>query len=244
VPDIAQCHGFAMKIIEIRPNLHQLTFPVGQVYLWCDGDAVTLVDTGLHGCSQEIAHALRSLGLGPADVCRVVITHFHDDHTGSVAEVATWGEVQVLAHALDAPFIRRDRPGPPPKVTEHERALYDLIASDMVVAPSARVDRELQDGDVLDFGGGARVISTPGHTDGSIALHLPAAGVLFTGDTVVNYDGGTRLGVFNLDRGQALASFRRLAELDVEIACVGHGDPVLGNASAALRAAAAELPVA
>jgi glyoxylase-like metal-dependent hydrolase (beta-lactamase superfamily II) len=47
-------------------------------------------------------------------------------------------------------------------------------------------------------------------------------------------------GVFNMDRDEMLRSFRRLAELDVEVACVGHGDPVM-DARTALRAAAASV---
>jgi glyoxylase-like metal-dependent hydrolase (beta-lactamase superfamily II) len=84
-------------------------------------------------------------------------------------------------------------------------------------------------------------VHVPGHTDGSIALHLPAHGVLLTGDAVAAspVDGQVMLGVFNLDREQAVTSFRRLAELDADVACFGHGDPVIGQASAALRESAA-----
>ncbi len=66
-------------------------------------------------------------------------------------------------------------------------------------APPVPVDRELVDGDVLDFGGGAEILAIPGHTEGSIAIHLPRHGVLFTGDTVANV-GTVMLGTFNQDR--------------------------------------------
>jgi glyoxylase-like metal-dependent hydrolase (beta-lactamase superfamily II) len=61
--------------------------------------------------------------------------------------------------------------------------------------------------------------------------------VLFTGDTVAAspVDGTVIPGVFNLDRPQLLASVVRLAELDAEVACFGHGDAVVGGAAAALR---------
>jgi len=80
-----------------------------------------------------------------------------------------------------------------------------------------------------------------GHTHGSIALHLPSHGVLFTGDVVAAspVDGAVILGVFNLDRSRAVASFRRLAALETEVACFGHGDPVTQRAGAVLREAAA-----
>jgi glyoxylase-like metal-dependent hydrolase (beta-lactamase superfamily II) len=102
------------------------------------------------------------------------------------------------------------------------------------------VDVELDDGDELDVAGGARVVALPGHTPGSIALHLPESRVLFTGDAVARLaDGEVILGVFNADRAQALASLRRVAELDAAVACFGHGEPLTADAALALRAAAA-----
>jgi glyoxylase-like metal-dependent hydrolase (beta-lactamase superfamily II) len=102
------------------------------------------------------------------------------------------------------------------------------------------VERELHDGDVLDFGGGAEILSVPGHTEGSIAIHLPRHGVLFTGDTIANV-GSVMLGTFNQDRARTVASFRRLAALDVETACFGHGDPIASDASRRLREVASSL---
>ena len=96
------------------------------------------------------------------------------------------------------------------------------------------MDRELHDGDVLDFGGGAHVLEIPGHTEGSIAVHLPAHGVLFTGDTIANV-GSVMLGVFNQDRARTVASFQRLAALDVETACFGHGEPIVPRAGDRIR---------
>lgn len=48
--------------------------------------------------------------------------------------------------------------------------------------PATRVGRELTGGEVLPSGDGARVAHAPGHTPGSIALHLPRHGTPLTGD--------------------------------------------------------------
>ncbi|MEO3868842.1 MBL fold metallo-hydrolase [Nonomuraea sp. B12E4] len=85
------------------------------------------------------------------------------------------------------------------------------------------------------------MIAAPGHTDGSIALHLPRAGVLFTGAAVAQVTGQVMPGVFNMDRQDMLRSFRRLAEAGARVACVGHGEPVIG-ADLLLRKAARDLP--
>ncbi|WP_082310680.1 MBL fold metallo-hydrolase [Nonomuraea sp. SBT364] len=62
-----------------------------------------------------------------------------------------------------------------------------------------------------DHCGGARVVATPGHADGSLAPLLPEHGVLFTGDTVAHVNGQVMPGVFDLDRDTMLDSYRSWA---------------------------------
>lgn len=217
-----------------------LRFPIGQAYLWQDGDALTLVDAGHVDSAAEIEGAIRSLGLLPERLERIVLTHCHRDHVGAAGELAArWGAA-VLAHRLDAPAVRGERPVPEPVLLDWEIPLY---AHGLTVpeAPPTRVDRELEDGDALDFGDGAYVVHAPGHTDGSIAVHLPQHGVLFTGDCVAAV-GPLMLGVFNVDRGRAVESFRRLAGLAPSVACFGHGAPLTVDTAAALAEAAAGTP--
>jgi glyoxylase-like metal-dependent hydrolase (beta-lactamase superfamily II) len=226
-----------MDVIELLPRLHLLRFPVGQAYLWRDDDrGLTLIDAGPVGSGERIAAVAERLGT----VRRIVLTHFHEDHAGGAGE---W-DVPVLVHRLDAPYVRGERSGPPPVLEDWERPIHAEATRHLPPLSEARRPArvmELSGGEVLDFGGGARVVPVPGHTEGSIALHLPEHGVLFTGDTVAAspVDGTVMLGVFNQDRERTLRSVRELAALDAEIACFGHGDPVTSDASAVLRAAAA-----
>ncbi|MCN9240355.1 MBL fold metallo-hydrolase [Streptomyces sp. RY43-2] len=231
-----------MDVIPLLPRLHLLRFVVGQACLWCDDDELTLVDAGVKGSGAPIAEAIRALGLDVSQLRRIVLTHFHEDHMGGAAELAALSGAEVLAHRLDAPVVLGQLPAPPPVFEEGERAVQAAVARRLPRGEPLRPDRvgSVEDGDVLDFGGGARVVHAPGHTHGSIALHLPEHGVLFTGDAVAvsPADGAVILGVFNLDRAQAIRSFRQLAALDTEVACFGHGEPVLENAADVLRRAA------
>ncbi|KMS83647.1 metallo-beta-lactamase [Streptomyces regensis] len=230
-----------MDVIELLPRLHLLRFPVGQAYLWHDDGESTLIDAGPAGFGRPIADAVTALGHAPRDVRRVVLTHFHGDHVGAAGEFAALSGAEVLAHPLDAPFVRGELPGPPPRFEEWELPIHAEAARHLPEGPPTPPSSvtEVADGDVLGFGGGARVVHVPGHTDGSIALFLPAHGVLFTGDTVAAAPDGTPIpGEFNLDRTQLLASVRRLADLGAEVACFGHGDPLLSDATAALHSIA------
>jgi glyoxylase-like metal-dependent hydrolase (beta-lactamase superfamily II) len=241
-----------VELIQLTPRLHQIRFPVGHAYLWHDPDGLTLIDAGLPGSAPLIATAIRQAGYQTEDLRRLVLTHFHPDHIGAAADVAAWGEVEVMAHHADAPFIRAETPGPPPDLADWERPLYDQVTSQVTsqVAseptsepqappPPPRIDRELNDADELAFGDGAVAVAVPGHTPGSVAIHLPRHRVLFTGDAAARTpDGRVIGGVFHVDRAQAAASFRRLAGLETGVACFGHGDPLTRDAAAALRAAA------
>ncbi|MFC0040253.1 MBL fold metallo-hydrolase [Actinomadura rayongensis] len=230
-----------MRAIELSPNVYRLDLGRYQAYLWREGERATLIDTGEPGSGPLIEAALGEIGLTRGALDRVVLTHFHDDHAGSAAEVASWG-VPVVAGAADAPVIAGDVEGPEPNFSDFERELHAKVAAGLEAAPPVGVDVPVRDGDVLDFGAeGARVVATPGHTDGSVALYLPAEKVLFTGDIAAHFNGDVILGVFNLDAGVAAESFRRLAELDTSLACFGHGEPVTG-AGGRLRATADALP--
>ncbi|MFG2295770.1 MBL fold metallo-hydrolase [Streptomyces sp. NPDC048603] len=230
-----------MDLVEVLPHrLHMLRFPIGQAYLWQDGGALTLIDSGNAESAAEIEGAIRSLGLGPERLERIVLTHCHRDHVGAAGELASrWG-AQVLAHRLDAPVIRGEAPVPEPVLLDWEVPLYEHGLT-VPEAPPTRVDRELEDGEELLFGGGARVVHAPGHTPGSIGIHLPEHGVLFTGDCVA----GVRqvmLGVFNVDRAQAIASFAKLVALAPAIACFGHGDPLTRDTPTTLHTALTTTP--
>ena len=220
----------------IVPGVHWLEFELGHVYLWDWGAGVTVIDAGVAGSAAAILRGVAAVGRRPEDVQEIVLTHFHDDHRGGAAELVERTRAAVLAHRADAPVIRGQQPQPPPDLADFERPLAAAIFPTVPRAGPVRVDREMDDGDAT--AGGGVILSVPGHTPGSIALLLPQLGVLFTGDTIASHDGEPILGVFNIDRVAAMESVRRQAGLDFEVACFGHGSPIVGGAGRRIRALA------
>nr|WP_107058057.1 MBL fold metallo-hydrolase [Streptomyces globisporus] len=226
-----------MGLTRITPRLHLLDFSIGQAYLWQDEEELTLIDAGWAGTADGTAEAIRSAGLDPDRLRRIVLTHCHRDHVGSAQELADRHGAEVLAHRLDAPVIRGEAPVPEPDLLDWEVPIFEhgLTSPE---APPTRVDREVEDGEELGFGDGAVVVHAPGHTPGSIAVHLPRHGVLFTGDTVASVP-DVMFGVLHVDRALALDSMRTLAKLAPSVLCCGHGTPVTTDTAARLTAAAA-----
>ena len=222
--------------MEIIPGLHRITeVRMTNVYLLL-GERMTLVDTGMRGSAGRILEAIRALDRDPAELERIIITHPHVDHIGSLAELKRRTGAEVLAHPADIPIITGERPEP-----ARPGLLLRLLAR---LAPAlsrfdpAPVDRSLDAGESLDLLGGATVIHAPGHTAGSIALHFPAERLLISGDAINRL--GNRLGPppkpYTLDMGQAMRSIATLAKLDFEVLCSGHGDPIIGGAAEQVRA--------
>ncbi len=227
-----------MDTDEIAPGLHRLRLGIANAYLITTAGGAALVDTGPPGSAPAVAAALDKLGLRQEELHTIVLTHHHDDHAGSAAEISSWAGATVLAGRDDAAVVAHDEPAPEPRYTPSERALHEVImAAGLAPAPPCPVHRAVAEGDVLAGAGGAVVVETPGHTPGSIALHLPDLGALLTGDTVGEQAGQTVLGPFNVDRELAWRSLQRLAGFDVAVAGFGHGEPVTNGAARAIGAA-------
>ena len=222
----------------VVPGVHMLPFEVGQVYVWDWGAGVTVIDTGIAGSAAAILGAIEALGRRPDEVKEIILTHFHDDHRGGAAELVA-RTAAILAHREDAPFIRGERPGPPPILLDFERPIAEVAFPKVPPAPPVGVDREVVAGDTT--AGGGLIVGVPGHTPGSIALLVPQLGVLFTGDTIASHESSPLLGLFNVDRAEAIRSLRKQAGLRFDVACFGHGAPLVGDADRRIRALAETL---
>jgi glyoxylase-like metal-dependent hydrolase (beta-lactamase superfamily II) len=124
---------------------------------------------------------------------------------------------------------------PPPALREWELPIWELVDGTVPTAPPVAVDTSLAPGDALPWERPAHALAAPGHTPGSVAFWFETERVLFAGDAIALFAGRPVAGVFNVDSALAQRSFAALAELDSDIACFGHGDPIRERAATILR---------
>ncbi len=184
-------------------------------------DTDILVDTGLGATS--LSKALPVLHARPINN---VSSHCHFDHIGSTHEFA-----ERLVHAAEADILADPRP---------EWTLVDKYVADperwagmflekrplpvdhttyrIKPAPATRL---LAHGDIIDQGDRKwRVIHTPGHSPGGIALYEEKTGTMIAGDII--YDGELVTDTFHSNMDDYRRSMAMLRDIPVRIVHAGH----------------------
>ena len=222
--------------MEVIPGVHQITAKMANMILIVE-DRLTLIDTGFRGSSWQIARYIRCLGRSMEELELIIITHNHSDHVGSLAELKRTAPAKVAAGMADLSGNEQGLP--------YRRYLLKLLHLPLVsflwpldYARPGEVDIPLAGDEVLPPIGGLRVIATPGHTPGSISLYSAERKLLIVGDALNKRFGELRLPPKSIaiNLSQAIDSVKRLAQLDFDTLCFGHGQPLVGDAAARLRA--------
>ncbi|MBX3080959.1 MAG: MBL fold metallo-hydrolase [Anaerolineae bacterium] len=216
---------------------------VGRVYVIESADGLTVIDATIPNAVKRIAQEIASIGHSLTDVKRILITHAHPDHIGSLAALQQATNAAVYVHPNDVGPVRGENiPMPvPASLTGLARVLGSLMPPTKMAA--ATVQREIREGDVLDeVLPGLTVLEVFGHSPGQVAFWYPAKHLLFCGDVAMHLLGmRLPMAVATVNMAQAKQSIQRIAALDTDIVCFGHGDPIIGGAAAALRTFAAKV---
>src|SRR5580658_3975431 len=151
--------------------IHEI-LPVGMLQCNCSifGDEESheaiVIDPG-----DNIDQILLLLAKHALKVKAIVITHAHIDHIGGAAKLKAATGAPVHMNASDQP-------------------LYDALDVQaawlqMKTPEKTPIDVEAHDGDTLGLGDAVfHVLHTPGHTQGSISLWIPAENKVIAGDTL------------------------------------------------------------
>jgi hydroxyacylglutathione hydrolase len=151
--------------------IHEI-LPVGMLQCNCSifGDEESreaiVIDPG-----DNIDQIVAILAKHALKVKAIVITHAHIDHIGGAAKLKAVTGAPVHMNASD-------------------QELYDGLDMQaawlqMKTPEKTSIDTEARDGDTLGLGDAVfHVLHTPGHTQGSISLWIPAENKLVAGDTL------------------------------------------------------------
>ncbi len=148
------------------------TFPVGPLQCNCTilGDEATseamVVDPG-----DNIPQILAFLARRKLTLKQIVVTHGHIDHVGGAARLKKATGAPILLNQNDLPQL----------AMMDEQAAWLGVAPPEIVPP----DESAEEGAMIGIAGHtARILHTPGHTEGSICLHFAPENLLLAGDTL------------------------------------------------------------
>lgn len=226
-----------MRITRHGSHLIQLTrlptiFPMN-CYLVQEDDGVTLVDSTASSPAADVERMLGQLGL---ELRRIALTHAHGDHVGGVAGVRQrYPNVEVSIGERDARLLGGDKSLDPDEPQSPVKG--------WLVKVGWKPTRLLKPGDRI---GSLQVVAAPGHTPGQVAFLDVRDRSLIAGDAFQTRGGIAVSGVVRplfpfpalatWHKPTALATARKLRQLEPSRLATGHGDVLADPADAIDRA--------
>jgi glyoxylase-like metal-dependent hydrolase (beta-lactamase superfamily II) len=179
-----------------------------------------LIDAATRRAGGRILRQLRG-----RTVTAHALTHAHPDHQGASREVCQALDIPLWCHADDADAMEQ---GTIPD-TQPDHPINRVIER-FWLGPPHPVARRLGEGDEV---AGFTVLHVPGHSAGHVAYWRESDRALIVGDVITNINTVTGLPglhepkpFFTPDPERNRESARRLAALEPELVCFGHGRPL------------------
>jgi glyoxylase-like metal-dependent hydrolase (beta-lactamase superfamily II) len=229
---------------EVLPGIYQITlslkgFGSGSVntYLIRDKNRYAIIDTGWDAPEPEnsLREQLAEASIDFCDIKKVILTHCHIDHLGLINKFKKSNNASIYIHRGELALIKvlyngknsywdeTDKYLTSHGIPESELGARDIFpVQEPPVSPDVLFEgnEEIEVGDYI-----LKVVPTPGHTPGHIALYEPRAKFLFSGDTILptiltNAAGHIQHMVNPLQ--QYLKSLEVLRQMDIDLVLPGH----------------------
>ena len=231
--------------MQLSPGLHRIGDDIVAAHLIVADEGITLVDAALPGYHRDLLRELAAIGRPVSDIRGIVLTHGDSDHVGFAERLRRELGIPVFVGAPDADRAKGAKPpatpSDPKRLVPMLGFLLHAVRKGMVRIPPLTEVRPVDGEQVLDLPGAPRVIPMPGHSPGSVAVHVPSVRAVFVGDELTTRNVLTgRLGPqpapFTDDQAASSASLERLRGLDVDWVIPGHGAPWHSDVDALIAA--------
>jgi glyoxylase-like metal-dependent hydrolase (beta-lactamase superfamily II) len=185
--------GAAEAVVDLGHDVYQIdTFMAGYERITAGylirGERPCLVETGTAPSAPVVRDALAGLGIGPADLATVVVTHIHLDHAGGTGDIAAmFPDAEVVVHERGARHL-----ADPSRLMSSARMVWgdqlDALFGRLAPTPAERI-RTVDETGAIDLGGGRYLDShyTPGHARHHVGLIDSLSGDLYVGDAAGVY---------------------------------------------------------
>lgn len=234
--------------MEIAPGIYEIAakkrgyLKAGhtRAFLVDDGEALYVIDTFYDGDARLFLDEIARIGKTPRDIKHILLTHGHRGHLGGLATLKRLSGAPVYGHVWEADIIAGERPMQNPSLFAFDPIqAWPITTIGQIFGrwnqhKGVPVDQLIGEGDKIGI---LEVVPTPGHTPGHLSFYWPESKALFSGDSFVTWPKitpGWRSTMLN--ERLSWQSLRRMAALEVEVICPGHGDSIARNGGEILRA--------
>ncbi len=194
-------------------------------------EGTVLIDAGTPGQHNNFLKQMKKLGLDPRAVQLIILTHGHGDHFGSAQKIKELTGARLAVHRDDADIVKEGKKIFPSGLNRWGRFLTLAVGRPMsflINYPAAEPDIILEDDfSLAEFGVNGRIISSPGHTAGSVSVLLDG-GEAFVGDLAMNgfpMRQGPGLPIFGESKEEIRQSWKKLRDAGACVIYPGHGAP-------------------
>jgi glyoxylase-like metal-dependent hydrolase (beta-lactamase superfamily II) len=211
-------------------SIYPIKLGVARCYL-LQGDGIIMIDGGAPNQAKCFLKALERLSIQPRDLRLLVLTHGHWDHIGSAKDIKEITGAKIAMHKREKDWLEKSLKPLPPGVTLWGKIFAKIMAMFMpfVHISATNVDIILGDEEfsLAEFGIAGKVISTPGHSPGSVSIVLDT-GDAFVGDLAMNAFPmrlSPGLPIFAEDLQKVKDSWKLILDYGVKMIYPAHGNP-------------------